>query len=142
MGQRIVAMSEDAAAITKSARADKWLWAVRLYKTRALALNACRLNQVRLGGQPIKASRLLRCGDVLEIDHALCKRTIKVLDVLDKRVGAKVVPTFMEDLTPESELHAARSKREQTRINRVYVDTGRPTKRDRREMEAFESQDE
>ena len=122
-----------------SVRADKWLWAVRLYKTRALAAAACKLNRVRLGDAIIKPSRDLRPGDILTLDKDHMVRTLKVLEVLDKRVGAQVVPDFMEEMTPEEEWERARAAREAASDNKVFDigGVGRPTKKYRRQIEEF-----
>ena len=122
-----------------SVRADKWLWAVRLYKTRALAAAACKLNRVRLGDAFIKPSRDLRSGDILTLDRDQMVRTLKVLEVLDKRVGAQAVPDFMEEMTPEEEWERARAAREAARDNKVFDigGVGRPTNKYRRQIEDF-----
>lgn len=123
-------------------RVDRWLWAVRIFKTRVLAAQACRMSQVTLAGQAVKPSRMVRVGDVLEVEHGSVKRTLKVEGLLERRVGAKVVSAYLEDLTPESVWEKAWETREQARGNRVYQgeEGGRPSKRDRRRMEAFEEQ--
>ncbi|MGK0186668.1 MAG: ribosome-associated heat shock protein Hsp15 [Verrucomicrobiales bacterium] len=122
-----------------SVRADKWLWAVRLYKTRALAAAACKLNRVRLGTAFIKPSRDLRPGDVLDVDKEQMVRTVKVLEILDKRVGAKAVPDFMEEMTSEEEWERARAARQAANDNKVFNigGIGRPTKKYRRQIEEF-----
>ena len=122
-----------------SVRADKWLWAVRLFRTRAQAASACKLNRIHVAGNQIKASRDLRPGDVLTIDKDQMVRTVKVLDVLDKRVGARLVPDYMEELTSEEEWERARAAREAARDNKVFDigGIGRPTKKYRRQIEEF-----
>ncbi len=126
-----------------SARIDKWLWAIRIFKTRNQAADACRLNQVTILGQPVKPSRLVRAGDLVEVEKDAVKRVLQVNDVLEKRVGAKQVADYVEDLTSDEAWEKARSAREQMRQNRVYQgeEGGRPSKRDRRQMDAFESQE-
>jgi ribosome-associated heat shock protein Hsp15 len=122
-----------------SVRLDRWLWAVRLFKTRGLAATACRLGQVRAGGDPAKAARQVRVGDEFEVEcGGLCRR-VRVIAPLGKRVGAKLVPESMQDITSPEVLEAARKEAELRRANRIVVDSGegRPTKRQRREMEAF-----
>ena len=124
-------------------RADKWLWAVRIFKTRGQAATACRLNQVTIQGQPVKPSRAVRADEVLVVEKAPVRRTLRVKEVLEKRVGAKIVETFLEDLTPPEVWEKARELEAQTRQNRVYSgeEGGRPTKRDRRRIDAFETQE-
>lgn len=121
-------------------RIDKWLWAVRVCKTRSQAATACRLNQVRVGGQHVKASRAVRRGDVVTVCRSEMTRVLQVREVLDKRVGASEVGAYAEDITPLEEQEKARRLREERRLNRTYEvpGQGRPTKKDRREIDAFE----
>lgn len=120
-------------------RIDRWLWAVRLYKTRSQAGNACRLNQIRIAGQFAKPARPITLGTTIQVEKDQMTRTIKVLALTEKRIGAKLVPEHLEDLTPEDELERARATREQLRLNRVYQvrGEGRPSKKQRREIEKF-----
>jgi ribosome-associated heat shock protein Hsp15 len=94
--------------VSNEARIDKWLWAVRVFKTRTLAANACRNGQVLIGEQRVKASREVRAGDLIAASAGGVRRTIKVLAFPPGRVGAKLVPQFMEDLTPPSGHEKAR----------------------------------
>ncbi len=112
-------------------RIDKWLWAVRLFKTRTLAAAACRDGTVLIGGQPIKPSRDARIGDTLTAKVGEVQRTVKVIGFPRSRVGAKVVPEFMEDLTPEAEFQKAR---EAAHVPQFAwpKGSGRPTKKNRR----------
>jgi len=118
-------------------RLDKWLWAVRLYKTRQLATDACRLQRVRMGGQEVKASRLVRPGDIIEVRQEDITRTVRVKQAIGQRVGAKLVPENMEELTSVAEQEAAARRREERRLNTMPGHTGRPEKRDRRVLDAF-----
>ena len=124
-----------------SVRADKWLWSVRLFKTRSAAAQACRLNQVLIEDQAVKPSRAIREDDILVVKHGPINRTLRVKAVLEKRIGAKLRDQYLEDLTPPETWEALRKARAQTQQNRVYEgdEGGRPTKRDRRQMDAFES---
>ena len=117
-------------------RADKWLWAVRLFKTRALASDACAAGQVRLQGLPIKPARPLRGGEILTTTSADLTRTVKVLAVTEKRVGAKLVPRYLEDLTPPEEF-AKQKERAAVQPGLRPRGTGRPTKRDRRIIQSY-----
>ena len=117
-----------------SVRIDKWLWAVRLYKSRSLATNACNAGHVKIAGQSVKPSRDVRVEEIITALAGRVHRTVKVLALLDRRVGAKVVPEFMEDLTPPEELARARQEREQPTIQ-YPKGWGRPTKKQRRQME-------
>ena len=124
-------------ASTALVRADKWLWAVRLFKTRTLAAAACDSGKVLLGERRIKPSRELRVGDVITATTGDIRRTVKVLATLDHRVGAKLVPQYMEDLTPEAE----RQKPREPFYNSPPLrprGSGRPTKKERRAWEGMD----
>jgi ribosome-associated heat shock protein Hsp15 len=117
-------------------RIDKWLWAVRLYKTRSQAADACSEGKVRANDEPVKASRIVKVGDVFMVRHQLYTLTVQVLAIIEKRVGAPLVKDYMLDLTPEEE---------KTKRKEVYVfntgkrlsKTGRPTKKDRRVIDKY-----
>ena len=110
-----------------------------MYKTRNQATAACRLGQVRLGGAKVKASRLLRIGDELEVQQRDVQRRVRVLALLERRVGAKLVVDYMEDLTSDEAWAAAREAAAARRENKVYASPvgGRPSKRQRRLMDEF-----
>src|SRR5437879_1222226 len=93
-----------------SVRIDKWLWAVRIFKTRSLATEACRLGRVTIGGQPVKPSRNVRINDLILTRTGDITRTLKVLALLEQRVGASVAKEYAEDLTPASEYEKPREK--------------------------------
>src|SRR3954469_6316084 len=84
-------------------RMDKWLWAVRLYKTRTLAAAACRGGKVTIGGEAVKPSRSVRVGDLISASLGELTRTFKVLALLERRVGPKLVSSYAEDHTPAAE---------------------------------------
>lgn len=135
-------MSQDVSEKIESplpeARVDLWLWAVRLFKTRAAATQACRNHRVLMLGQPVKPSRLVRPGDVIDLLPPGPDRLVRVLDVLVKRVGAKRVPDYLADETPAERRIAAEARREALRLDPGLVrddGSGRPTKRDRRQMD-------
>lgn len=115
-------------------RIDKWLWAVRLFKTRTLATEAIRAGHVTLDDQPVKPSRDVKIGDVYSVRQDQLTRTVKVASLLDKRVGPKLVATYAEDLTPASEYLKQIQARENAPLKRD-PGAGRPTKRDRRAIE-------
>ena len=117
-------------------RIDKYLWAVRQYKTRTMAGDACRGGKVKLNGQSVKASRELKVGDIIELTTPGLLKTIKVLDLLNNRVGAPKVPEYMEDLTPQAAVEQAQLIRK-TNYEKRDRGLGRPTKRDRRDIEAL-----
>jgi len=115
-------------------RIDKWLWEVRVFKTRNQASMACRAGKVRLAGQVVKPSRELNPGDEITLYQNPIKRTFRVIDFPMSRVGAKLVPGYMEEITPEEEFLKLKMIKE---INYEYRDRGegRPTKRQRRDIE-------
>lgn len=118
------------------ARIDKWLWAVRLFKTRSLAAEACRSGTVLIGGQRAKPAREVHPGEIISARAHGVQRTVKVIGVPPGRVGAKLVPEFLEDLTPAIEYEKAR---EAAPIPRFAWSKGfaRPTKKNRRSWERF-----
>ncbi len=121
-------------------RLDQWLWSVRLYKTRNQAATACRLGQVlTAGGSPVKASRAARAGDEFEVVRGPLRRHVRVVAPLSKRVGAKLVAGYMEDLTSDEAWEAARRAAAERRSGAVFAEgsEGRPTKRQRRRLDAF-----
>ncbi len=117
-------------------RIDKWMWAVRLFKTRSLAADACKKGKVLLGGSVAKASRNVKVGDVVQVKRPPITYSFKVLALSENRMGAKLVPDFMENVTPPEQLEAL----EMSRFSAFGVrdrGTGRPTKKDRRDMESY-----
>lgn len=117
-------------------RIDKYLWAIRAFKTRTEATEACKGNKVKVGGVPAKPSRPLKCGEVIEVRKGAVQYTYKVVELLEKRVGAKDVARYAENLTPEEELQKLSAPVETFFIKRDRG-TGRPTKKERREMDAL-----
>lgn len=117
-------------------RIDKWLWAVRLFKSRSSATDACASGKVQVNGQPAKASRNIKPGDRITAAVGEIQRTVKVIAPLEKRVGAKLIGEFFEDLTPASEFAKPKEKNFQPFIFRPKG-SGRPTKKDRRNIEEF-----
>lgn len=114
-------------------RIDKWLWSVRIYKTRSLAASACRTGEVTIGGQPVKPSREVRINDVVMAKTGVVLRTIKVLGLIERRVSAPIAKEYAQDLTPASEY----AKRTDPVLEPMFFrprGSGRPTKRDRRAM--------
>ena len=117
-------------------RLDQWLWAVRLCKTRTLAVTAIKTGHVRLGGELTKPAHEVRAGELISVRTGALTRTFKALDAPKSRVGAKLVPQFAEDITPPEELARARERDLLAPALRPRG-AGRPTKRDRRELERF-----
>ena len=120
--------------MAESTRIDKYLWAIRVYKTRSEATEACKGNKVRVGGSPVKPSREVHPGDTVEIQKGTVRYTYRVLRPLENRVGAALVPDFAENLTPESELQKMKAPVETFFVRRDRG-SGRPTKKERREMD-------
>jgi ribosome-associated heat shock protein Hsp15 len=116
---------------TNSVRMDKWLWAVRVFKTRSLASAACHQGRVTVGGLPVKASRDAKIGDVIVVKKDDLTRTFKVLQLLQQRVGAPAAKEYVEDQTPASEFQKARELRFTPLFFRPKG-AGRPTKKERR----------
>jgi ribosome-associated heat shock protein Hsp15 len=115
-------------------RIDKWLWGVRVFKTRNQATLACRAGKVRISDQPVKPSREVKAGEVITISLDSLKRSVKVLAPVENRVGAKLVEQFMEDLTPQEEYQKLRLRKDAGFGYRLRG-LGRPTKKQRREIE-------
>lgn len=115
-------------------RIDKWLWAVRLFKTRALATEACRGGKVKVNDAPAKAARDVRIGDLIDVQTVEFRRKVRVVGLVDKRVGAPAVAQFMEDLTPPEEL-TRKSDPNFRPLSLRPKGSGRPTKKERRQMD-------
>ncbi|MEO0448620.1 MAG: S4 domain-containing protein, partial [Verrucomicrobiota bacterium] len=98
-------MEEEQTAV----RVDQWLWAVRLFKTRSLAASACRKGQVHVAETTVKPSRLVRKGDQVWVKRQYLTVRLEVLDVLQHRVGAKLVPDYAKDVTPEEDIERAKA---------------------------------
>jgi ribosome-associated heat shock protein Hsp15 len=117
----------------ETVRIDKWLWAVRLYKSRSLAIHACQAGHVKIGGQRVKPSRDLRVGEIINALTGRINRTVRVLALLEQRVGAPRVSEFLEDLTSPEEYARARAESLQA-IPQYPKGFGRPTKKQRRQL--------
>ena len=115
-------------------RIDKYLWAIRAFKTRTDATDACKGGKVKIAGVNAKPSKEVKAGDILQVKKGTVTFTYKVLQPLERRVGAKLVPEYALNLTPESELEKLRAPVETFFITRDRG-AGRPTKKDRREIE-------
>ena len=116
------------------ARIDKFLWAIRAFKTRTDATDACKGGKVKVAGVNAKPSKEVKPGDVLMVKKGSVTYTYKVLQPLERRVGAKLVPEYAQNLTPAAELEKLRAPVETFFISRDRG-AGRPTKKDRREIE-------
>lgn len=115
-------------------RIDKYLWAIRAFKTRSDAAEACNGNKVRLNGATAKASKAVKPGDILEIRRGSALLSYRVIQLSESRMGAQLVPEFAENLTPQAELEKLRPPRETIVLQRDKG-SGRPTKKERRQLE-------
>lgn len=119
---------------TQGARIDKWLWAVRLFKTRSLATEFCKSGRVLIGGVAVKPSRLVQPGDVLVIRKPPVNYSYRVEGLISKRVSAPLAAGYYTDLTPSEELDKLKNIQESAFFVRERG-SGRPTKKDRRELD-------
>lgn len=117
-----------------SVRIDKWLWAVRIFKTRSQAAAACKGGKIKIDGQNVKASREVKEGEEIKVSLTSYTKTLKVKALLQNRVGAKLVDDYMIDLTPKEEYDKQQLKE---KLNMEYRKRGegRPTKKERRIIE-------
>ena len=117
-------------------RIDKYLWSIRVFKTRSEATDACNGGKIRINGADTKPSKMVKVGDTIVARKGAVTYTYKVLDLIDKRQGPKLVPNYAENLTPPEELAKLRAPVETFFLKRDRG-AGRPTKKDRRQMEAL-----
>ncbi len=121
-------------------RVDKFLYAMRIYKTRSIAADACKNGRVTMNGVQLKPSRTLQCGDVFSVRKNPITYTYRVLRLSANRLSAKLVPEYLEDLTTADQLELLELARLAGKQGRDRG-TGRPTKKDRRDIETFFSDD-
>lgn len=114
----------------KSVRIDKYLWAVRVYKTRTLATEACKKGRVSMDDAPAKASKMVSAGDVIEVKKMPVIYSYRILDPIEKRVGAKIVDQYVENITPQEELQ--KLELQDDFFVKRDRGAGRPTKKERR----------
>lgn len=117
-------------------RIDKWLWAVRIFKTRTVATDACKKGRVSIGDALAKPSRMVKAGDVVKVRKPPVTYSFRVLGLTENRLGAKLVPEYMENITPKSELDLLEVVKISGFIDR-RKGLGRPTKREGRELSRF-----
>ena len=118
------------------ARLDKWLWAARIFKTRTLASDACKNGRVTINGAQAKPSRTVKPGDEVGVRKPPVTYTFRVRQAIEKRVGARLLPDVLENITPPEQLAALELSRISGFVNRAKG-TGRPTKKDRRALDEF-----
>lgn len=122
--------------MAENVRIDKWLWAVRIFKTRSQASEACRKGHVTIGKLPVKASRIVQPGETVKVRKTPITRSFKVLALAEKRMSAKLTADFVQDVTPPEELEIIEMQKNMLWISRDRG-AGRPTKKDRRDLDEF-----
>lgn len=120
------------------ARLDKWLWATRIFKTRTIAAAACKKGQVSMKGAQLKPSRIIRVDDIIDVRKPPITYSFRVLQAIEKRVGAKLVPEVMENVTTPEQYELLEMAKISGFIGRAKG-LGRPTKKDRRSLDEFTS---
>ncbi len=120
----------------KDVRIDKWLWAVRVFKTRSMATEACKLGRVTIEGMNVKPSHLVKVGDKISVKKPPVTFTFEVLALLDNRVGAKLVPNYLKNITSRDQYELLEMARIGSFVKR-QKGLGRPTKKEGREMKEF-----
>jgi Ribosome-associated heat shock protein implicated in the recycling of the 50S subunit (S4 paralog) len=120
--------------MTIEVRIDKYLWAIRVFKTRSEAAEACKTNKVQVNGTEAKSSRCIKEGDIIGVRKGAIRYQYKVVCPIDKRQGAQLVPQYAENITPQSELDKLTAPNEVIFLKRDRG-AGRPTKKERRDIE-------
>ncbi|MCF2659612.1 MAG: RNA-binding S4 domain-containing protein [Parabacteroides sp.] len=121
-------------------RIDKWMWATRIFKTRTIAADACKKNRVMIGGVNMKPSRMVKVGDVIQVRKPPITYSFEVLALTDRRMGAKLVPNYLKNVTTPDQYEILEMNKISGFVNRAKG-LGRPTKKDRRELEQFTEPD-
>ena len=124
------------ATTANEARLDKWLWAARIFKTRSIASDACKNGRVTIGGVNMKPSRSVKVGDVVSVKKPPITYSFKVLKTIEQRVGAKLIPEIYENVTDPKQYELLEMSRISGFVDRARG-TGRPTKKERRALDAF-----
>lgn len=119
-----------------TARLDKWLWAVRLFKTRSTAAEACKKGRISVNGAPAKAAHTVKEGDEVSVRKPPITYTFRIKQAIEKRIGAKLVPEMLDNITAPDQMEILEMSKISGFVNRAKG-TGRPTKKDRRELEDF-----
>lgn len=117
-------------------RIDKWLWAVRLYKTRSIAADACKKGHISMNGVNLKPARTIKVGDVVQVRKSPITLSLRVLQAIENRVSAKLVPEMLQDVTPPEQYELLEMSKISGFVDRAKG-TGRPTKKERRSLESF-----
>ena len=119
-----------------SARIDRWLWAARVFKTRSIAADACKNGRVTISGVNVKPSHVIKRGEVINVKKPPITYSFRVIDCIEQRVGAKLLPQVYENVTAPQQYELLEMSRISGFINRARG-TGRPTKKERRALDAF-----
>ena len=119
-------------------RIDKWMWATRIFKSRSIAVEACKKNRVMINNTVVKPSRMIRIGDVVQVRKPPVVYSFKVLALTERRMGAKLVPEYLENVTPPEQYQILELNKISGFIDRAKG-TGRPTKKDRRSLDEFQA---
>ena len=122
--------------MSEEARIDKWLWAARIFKTRSVAADACKNGRVTVGGTNVKPSRMVKVGDTVSVRKPPVTYSFKILQAIEQRVGARLIPQVYENVTPPDQYELLEMTRISGFVNRARG-TGRPTKKERRSLDAF-----
>ena len=122
--------------MSDQARIDKWLWAVRIYKTRSIAAEACKKGHVSIGERTAKPAHNVRVGDIVNVKKTPITYSFKVLQCAEHRVGAKLVPELMENVTLQEQYNILEMSKMSGFVDRARG-TGRPTKKERRDLDTF-----
>ena len=120
----------------EEARIDKWLWAARIFKTRSIAADACKNGRVTINGVNVKPSHTVKAGETVSVRKPPVTYSFRILKPIEMRVGAKVLPEIYENVTPDDQYELLEMNRISGFVDRARG-TGRPTKKDRRAMDAF-----
>lgn len=118
------------------ARIDKWLWSARIFKTRTIAATACKNGRVMVGGTTVKPSRMVKVGETVSVRKPPVTYSFRILKTIEQRVGAKLLPEIYENVTTPDQYELLEMNRISGFVDRARG-TGRPTKKDRRAMDAF-----
>ena len=122
--------------MSDQARIDKWLWAVRIYKTRSIAAEACKKGHISIGDRTAKPAHNIRVGDIVNVKKSPITYSFRVLKCAEHRVGAKLVPELMENITSQEQYEILEMSKISGFIDRQRG-TGRPTKKERRDLDIF-----
>lgn len=122
--------------MSNEARIDKWLWAARIYKTRSMAAEACKNGRVTMQGQRLKPSHAVKEGNIIEVRKPPITYRFRIKQPIEHRVGAKLLPEILENITPPEQYELLEMSRISGFIDRAKG-TGRPTKKERRDLDQF-----